>query len=380
MTPLKGELPFLASSSARGRFLPGKFNLSPRTYRRGPFFRRGASRHRAPPEAPAREGEIARGHALLRYNGDSHPAFFQKGALSLTPIGIVLALTTALCWAIVPLIYRRNMGDLSFPEVNAIRSFGFVGAMVLLVLFQGTGMPPALRGPHFLLLLAATLLGNVFGDVLYLSSIAKIGVGRAVAITSTYPLVVTVLSALWLGERITLPIAVGTVSVVAGLNLLRKGNDDDRGHLPEAKRGFLLALATALCWGLSIPVTRWLLLETDLSSMDLNFWRSLVFFPSVWALWLLRCRLGYHRPERILALKGRSWLALNGAGALALALGGTLLALALQRAPASVVTPITASSPLVSTLLAILFLGETSTRRQWAGIVLVVVGSAIISF
>lgn len=271
------------------------------------------------------------------------------------------------------------MADLSFPEVNAIRSFGFVGTMVLLLVLQGKGMPPPLRGSHFLFFIVSTLLGNVIGDVFYLSSISKIGVGRAVAITSAYPLIVTAVSALLLGERITLPIVIGTIAVILGLNLLRKESLHERDKSSQTRRGLLLALATALCWGLSIPVTRWLLLETGLSSIDLSFWRSLIFFPSVWLLWLVRCRMGYHRPQRIFSLSRRSWLALNGAGALALALGGSLLGQALQRAPASVVTPITASSPLISTLLAIVLLGERSTRRQWAGIVLIVVGSTVVS-
>ncbi len=261
-----------------------------------------------------------------------------------------------------------------------MRSFGFLGTMVLLVLLQGRGLPVPLRGLNLLLLTASTLLGNVIGDTLYLSSIAKIGVGRAVAVTSIYPLVVTSLSALWLGEKITLPVLAGTVCVVLGLNLLRKESGADSSVGVETKTGFILALATALCWGLSIPVTRRLLLETGLSSQDLNFWRSLIFLPAVWTFWALRCLLGFHHPRRVLEITRRSWIELNIAGAIALALGGTFLALALQRAPASVVTPITASSPLISTLLAIFFLKENSTRRQWIGIVLVVIGSTIVSF
>jgi drug/metabolite transporter (DMT)-like permease len=269
------------------------------------------------------------------------------------------------------------MTGLSFPEVNAVRSFGYLGTMILFVLFQGKGIT-LMETYAFLLLTGSTLLGNVIGDVLYLSSIDKIGVGRAVAVTSTYPLVVTAFSAIWLKETVTVPILIGTVSVILGLNLLCK----ERGSGPEGnqtKKGFFLALATALCWGISIPMTRWLLLDTGLSSMDLNFWRAIIFLPSVWILWILRCRLGYHSPRRVARLPLRTWLELNAAGAIALALGGTFLAGALQRAPASVVTPITASSPLISTLLAIVLMGEKSTRRQWAGIVLIVVGSAVIS-
>jgi len=65
-------------------------------------------------------------------------------------------------------------------------------------------------------------------------------------------------------------------------------------------------------------------------------------------------------------------------GMLSLAVAGVFVNLALEDAPASLVIPLTATSPLLSTLLAVIFFRESVTRGQWAGIFLIVVGSALV--
>ena len=50
----------------------------------------------------------------------------------------------------------------------------------------------------------------------------------------------------------------------------------------------------------------------------------------------------------------------------------------LQFAPASVVTPLTSTSPLLTTLFAVFVMGERLRRVQWIGTLLVVVGSAAV--
>lgn len=293
--------------------------------------------------------------------------------------GILFSLTTAFCWAVVPLIYRRNMVGITFQEMNAVRAFGFTGTMALILFVTHPEAMTALPSAGILLLiLGSTILGNLTGDVLYMKTIHQIGVSKAVAITSIYPLIVTTISVIWLHESVTLKILGGTVAIITGLNLLRKETSQAKSHSSSGK-GFLLGVLTALCWGLSIPVTRWILLNTGLDSITLNYWRGIVFLPATWFVWSYRSVLGLHPVMRVFSLTPKNWLELNAAGAIALAIGGTFLTLALKMAPASIVTPITASSPLISTLLAVALLGEKVTRRQWLGVILIITGSTIIN-
>lgn len=295
--------------------------------------------------------------------------------------GILFSLITAFCWAVVPLIYRRNMVGITFQEMNAVRAFGFTGTMALILLVTRPEAMTILPSTGILLLiLGSTILGNLTGDVLYMKTIQEIGVSKTVAITSVYPLIVTAVSVIWLHESITVKTLAGTVAIIVGLNFLRKETGETSTLKGSSGKGFLMGMLTALCWGLSIPVTRWILLNTSLDSVTLNYWRGLIFLPATWFVWSYRSVLGLHPWKRVFTLTRRNWLELNSAGAIALAIGGTFLTLALKMAPASIVTPITASSPLISTLLAVVLLGEKVTHRQWLGVILIIIGSTIINF
>ena len=294
--------------------------------------------------------------------------------------GLVLSLGTAGLWAASPLLLRLGMVGVAPDEVNPVRSLGFWGASAILLfaLDPGSLIPPA-PGRVGLPLFANVLLGNILGDVLYFAAIRQIGVSRAVAISSAYPLMVTLLSVVWLGERPSSLALGATGAIVAGLVLLRLEPSEGAGAPPRYPlKGYLCALAAAGCWGLSIPLTKWLVTAGGFVPLGVNFWRSAVLVPLAWGIWLRQTRGKPEKRRRLLRVPLRSWGALMGAGATGLALGGFVFALALTLAPASLVTPITAASPLLTALTATLFLGDRLRPHQWGGIALVVLGSAAI--
>lgn len=118
------------------------------------------------------------------------------------------------------------------------------------------------------------------------------------------------------------------------------------------------AVVTTLCWGLwgaliEVPEKR-------------GFPATLGY--AVWSLTMIPCAavaLGFvgwrveHDPRSILIGLVAGFL---GAG------GQLLLFETLRRGPAYLVFPVVALSPVVSVVLAVLFLGETASTRAWAGI------------
>jgi drug/metabolite transporter (DMT)-like permease len=296
----------------------------------------------------------------------------------LSPVAILFSFAAAFCWAIVPLIYRRNLSGLSLYDLNAIRSLGFAGGMVGLVLFFEPAILFRIPSPTVIAGSAGVvLLANLLGDFLYMAAIDAMGVSFAVAVTSTYPLATIAVSAIWLGETISLALVSGTVIIVLGLNLIRRGYSG-REVGPNLRKGFLLALTAALLWGVSDTLIRWTILETGVDSLTFNLWRSLAFLPLVWGTWLFRA---YGRTAGMTSLRTvglKRGVELVFVGMLSLAIAGTFVNLALQDAPASLVIPLTATSPLVSTLLAVFFFRERVQGIQWAGIFLIVVGSALV--
>ena len=131
---------------------------------------------------------------------------------------------------------------------------------------------------------------------------------------------------------------------------------------------FYASVAT-LCWGVVGLLQK--LGTNRISSRSLLVWLVVGFAAMLPLLW------------RDGALTGLGWrVSLVGLlGGAANGLGSWALFEALERgAKASVAVPLTALYPLVTIVLARIFLAETLTFRQWVGIALAVAGGVMLSY
>ena len=129
------------------------------------------------------------------------------------------------------------------------------------------------------------------------------------------------------------------------------------------------AIVATLCWGVVGLLQK--LGTNRVSSRSLLVWLVVGFAAMLPALW----RNG--------DITGLGWrvLLIGLLGGAANGLGSWALFEALERgAKASVAVPLTALYPLVTIVLARIFLAETLTFRQWAGIALAVAGGAMLSY
>ncbi len=298
-------------------------------------------------------------------------------------VGLFFTLLTAFCWGTVPVLYRRNMIEMPFEKLNALRSFGFLGTMAVMVLLEDP--KSTFTTPLYVIAIigVACIIANVIGDVLYMKSVGLMGVGKASSITSMSPLIVMGISVLWLQETVTLLDVLGALSIILGLNIVQKvpKNSSDSTEVAAFRKGLFLAVLAAFCWGCSFPFTKWVLTNTETSPISLNFWRAFVFVPTSWAFWIFRAS---QMPRReVPLLRTSSWLIfweLLGAGAMALALGGFFLAKALEKSPAALVSPlVSAGMPLTAIIWGIFLFRERLNLPQCLGICCIVGGSIVIS-
>ena len=129
------------------------------------------------------------------------------------------------------------------------------------------------------------------------------------------------------------------------------------------------ACVATLCWGVVGLLQK--LGTNRVSSRSLLVWLVVGFAAMLPALW----RNG--------DITGLGWrvLLIGLLGGVANGLGSWALFEALERgAKASVAVPLTALYPLVTIVLARIFLAETLTFKQWAGIALAVAGGAMLSY
>ncbi len=174
-------------------------------------------------------------------------------------IGPVLALATAICYAIAVIFIRRGV-------VHANESF----SGLVIILFSNTLIFSlavsftsdwdkirfiSLQG--LVLLGGAGILQSVIGMYFFMTSVRLIGANKAGALVKTNILYAVILGVIVLNESLTIPFALGIVGIITGLTLVsieKIGVNEVKQAVSTRVRvkGIATGLGAGLCWGLSV--------------------------------------------------------------------------------------------------------------------------------
>jgi drug/metabolite transporter (DMT)-like permease len=136
-------------------------------------------------------------------------------------VGIALALTAAVMWAISSTTVKVGLNDIDVVAANAIRLP--IAALVLLGMARRGAPQPALwRLPRatIVVIVLTGVLGSGLSGFLWMYGVQSIGVARAAVLSATSPIFAAPLSALVLRERLSWRILVGTFLSVVGVMLV----------------------------------------------------------------------------------------------------------------------------------------------------------------
>ena len=298
--------------------------------------------------------------------------------VNISVLGIVYSLSAALVWGTVPVVYRFCMVRGSPFKLQAFRGVGFLVFAVVIALV----LPEIVPAPVVTIVVASLggLSANLVGDTLFMYGIRHIGASASAAVAGTSPLFASLLSVVLLREPLTVGIMAGIGCVLGGLFLFQSR---ERGTFAEIRPGdvrigLLLSLLTALFWGMSFVASRWAITRGNITAPGIVFWQAISFFAASWLSWGVLWERSERR-EPFVRWPLRETIAMLSVGALSLGLAGGLSSAALKHAPASVVTPISATGPIITAFWGRLLLGERLGARQWVGIGLILVGGALLT-
>jgi drug/metabolite transporter (DMT)-like permease len=279
----------------------------------------------------------------------------------------------ALAWTLLALVARNLTAHFTPFSLNIIRSG--VGGLLLLpiaLLAGGLGDVARVSATAWVYLMASVALAVGIGDTAFFQSTRVLGLARAMTISTSYPLMASVLALAIFGERITPAVAAGSLVTLAGLVLIV--GERDRAAVTEAEgrqQGIALALGAALCWAISAVLMKPPLREID--PVTIQGARlplvTLLLWATPWArgtgrrLWALRRSAG----PSILAL-----------GALT-ALSAVCYMTGLKYAGVTLGTVLSSTSPLFALPVALLTGDDRITWRTVTGAALAVAGIALLS-
>jgi drug/metabolite transporter (DMT)-like permease len=289
-------------------------------------------------------------------------------------IGELAALGAAISWTVSALFYGKALQDARPISANIIR-LTLTGSILLLFLVV-IGKLSILTGlPSEVVVISALsgMIGLGLGDTLYLVSLSRIGVARAVPITCVYPLFSLVWAVVLIGEPITWAVVLGAVVIVGGIWFLGQETQPSR---VDTKRkplviGMIFALATALVWSISITMMDIAVRETpDLDhALAINTMRVIAI-----AAFMFMASPLIDRKLSFLKVPKKTVMGLVAGGIVALGLGWFFLAYSFVQITQSRAVPISSTTPLFSTLASVFLLREKVNARTALGSIMIVVG------
>lgn len=290
------------------------------------------------------------------------------------PPWLFYALTAATCWGIWGVLSKGPSRELSGWMTQILFTFALIPSVFFAARSKnvrvGTNKRLGLFWGFVSGLLAAA--GNI---CFYLALEAGADTAIAVPLTNVYPLVTLFLAYVWFKERLNLVQGLGILLAVAAI-LLLSGEAKNLGqplallHRIGLTPWMLYSLGAMVCWGVFSATQK---VSTNHVSAELSYLAWCAAFIPI-ALWIVATKpLDWDMSAAML------W---SGLAAGALNSFGVIAAFAAYRCEgkAGVVTTLAAAvQPLVTIVLALIFLGERVGLIETAGIAVAILAAIALS-
>ena len=289
----------------------------------------------------------------------------------------LIATLAALCWAISSLIsadVTRKIGGLAF---NRLRLF-FVSIMLISYTFY-LDTWNTINQEFLVTILLSGIIGIFLGDTLLFIALQKIGPRRNNILFSLAAPFTVILNIFFLNEIISFINLLGCVLVFFGVVVaIAYGNSRDKNHrweIVEGKLflGIIFGIGAALCQAIGLIMMKPILtLGADpIASASLRTLISCIFLSFTF---FINYEIFNTKTSLSLKIIGQSILS----GFLGMALGMSLLLIALKFADAGIVATLSSTSPIMILFLIWLLTKKIPTIGAWIGTFLAIIGSGLI--
>ena len=292
-------------------------------------------------------------------------------------MGELAALLAASAWAAGFVMLRAVPVRHRIFNLNALRMWG--PACIYVVILVVLGWVPRFREltwVNYAALSATVITGIGFSDLVMLRAMRVIGASRAYAIGGIAPLFTVLFAWLILSEEINRLLVLGAVLIVIGTALVTLRNIAEKTTAAIGSREYWLAitltLSLAMVWGIDVVLMRIGVGETN--PVVANSFRVplAALFTSA-----LAWRVTGHVIPPEMHIRN-VWISIL-AGTIGVAAGSFLFLTSTQLIGAARAASISAISPVATLLLAVVFLNERPGLHVILGIMLAVVGVALVS-
>ncbi|MFX0092134.1 MAG: GRP family sugar transporter [Candidatus Hodarchaeota archaeon] len=297
-------------------------------------------------------------------------------------LGEVAALLGACLFGLANIIYRSQRAEADVTTITTYKTWGaavfFLGLVILLSLIADV---LSMSSSTFFLLSLSVIVGLAFGDLIYLKGQELAGVSRAFPVAMSFPLVTYILELIVFREPFQLNKGLGILIIILGVIFIgRSSIEADNPEEPDQKIslnpmsdkiGLLLAGLAALLWSVGALILKLGLEDSD--PIVATFVRATVASVLLVPLFLF----SYHKRGHSLPSR-RATILILIAGFFGMTLGAFFYVVAVKFSGASTAAALSATSPVFTVPLAMIFLKEKANFIVILGTLLSVVGVVIL--
>ena len=289
----------------------------------------------------------------------------------------LIAILAAFCWSVSSVIsadIARNIGGLAF---NRIRLF-FVSLMLIaFTIYQDTW--DTIHTDFFFTIIISGIIGIFVGDTLLFIALQKIGPRRNNILFSLAAPFTVMLNIFFLNEVMTFVNLLGCLIVFFGVVIaIAYGNSNDQIHRWEIvqgslKVGIILSVGAALCQSIGLILMKPVLNAgaDPIASAAIRTSISLFFISFTFLL-----NSENFSPKKKITSKIILQSVLSGF--IGMALGMSLLLIALKNADAGIVATLSSTSPILILFLIWLLTKKIPSLGAWFGTILAIMGTGLI--
>ena len=289
----------------------------------------------------------------------------------------LIAILAAVCWAFASLIsadLTREIGALAF---NRIRLF-FVSLMLI-------GYTTYIDTWHTLntntltIILISGVIGIFLGDTLLFMALQRIGPRRNNILFSLAAPFTVLLNIVLLNEVMSLLNLIGCIGVFCGVVIAimygKTKNNEHRWEMIEGSLsiGILMGISAALCQAIGIIMMKPILVSgvDPIASAAL---RTTISFVLLSSTFLIKSSNFISKNKINFSIIFKTILS----GFLGMALGMSLLLIALQKADAGIVATLSSTSPIMILFLIWILTNKKPSLGAWIGTIVALVGTGLI--
>jgi drug/metabolite transporter (DMT)-like permease len=298
-------------------------------------------------------------------------------ALDSYALGILFSFIATVFFGVTNVIYKRMSNDISVMDITFSRIWVSLPLAYMFAAISADSFRIIIPLEAMFPLAISMLLGIVLGDTMYFLSQERIGVTRAFPIAMSYPLMVYLLTAYFLGEPVIVQRIVGAIIVVVGVCLVAIASQRQspeslaRWSGRDRKIGLILAFFTLISWALSDAIFQFGLISVG--AAEANFFRMLFASVILVPFFLISMRKGRSLPNR------RVLAVVSVTGLVGIGLSLVAYSYAVKFVGATITAVIIASAPVFTVPLSALFLREDVNRRVTIGTLMTIIGVILVT-